>query len=724
MASNGDLDSWNPMKDDHLDEEFNKYDRGHGKNMPKRGPDRYGGVSLYVTGIPDEMTEEGLVNLFSKAGTCVEAKKMKSKMEGTGNTYGFVKMATVNECEKAIRKYHEFPIGDNKLRVKFSKTYEDRSRQQKQKQEEEEFLNSLSSNRKSQPRSKASSGSESDGSAHFMSRVKDVVRCDICSDPCREKFPAEVHCNTCHTNLCSPCVATHMTSDKSKKHDIVLFHSVDKEIILPTCSVHSNHKCDLICLECHGPICLKCLSTDHNSHKVQEMTELCRSLCKEIETETEELESHIIPEFEDIVKDEEDKLKKLLQDYVKLETSMEEHGEQVHKAVDAVIKKYKARVQQMKQDDAKAIGQQKDDINDLLSLAKQTAKRNKLIARSKNSTNIMNYKSENAKLRQIPALKNIIPSTFEAKDISYDLLEKFFGTIPKSRFLYKPGYTLKSNDGQTSAVSASDSTDKVTHSFALPYKLLYRVACSSRTKKLWTCGNENTVKCVDMRDGSILETLVFSLNAVSFCLTEMDILFVCDGVSILRREGTSDTRTYFSVPAGWIAEAITSTTCPVSGLLAVLRSEDSRQSKTVRIIDAQIRDEFQYDDKEKPLYHSGCYDYFLAENRNGDVCVSDTTALVVTDKMGRFRFKYHGNVFATFGKPFKPRGVATDKDGNILLSDLDNSCIHLVEENGKFIRYITCGRSLDKVCDLCIDGSGCIWIAERNSARVKCIRYH
>ncbi|XP_061170939.1 tudor domain-containing 6-like [Saccostrea echinata] len=175
MASNGDLDSWNPMKDDHLNEEFNKYDRGHGKDMPKRGPDRYGGVSLYVTGIPDEMTEEGLVNLFSKAGTCVEAKKMKSKMEGTGNTYGFVKMATVNECEKAIRKYHEFPIGDCKLRVKFSKTDEDRNRQQKQKQEEEEFLSSLSSNRKSYSRSKASSGSESDGSAHFMSRSGEKI---------------------------------------------------------------------------------------------------------------------------------------------------------------------------------------------------------------------------------------------------------------------------------------------------------------------------------------------------------------------------------------------------------------------------------------------------------------------------------------------------------------------------------------------------------------------
>ncbi|XP_061196300.1 E3 ubiquitin-protein ligase TRIM36-like [Saccostrea echinata] len=553
--------------------------------------------------------------------------------------------------------------------------------------------------------------------------AQDVVRCDVCSDPCREKSPAEVHCNTCHTNLCSPCVARHMVSDKAKKHDIVLFHSTDTEIILPTCSVHSKHKCDLFCVACHSPICLKCLSTDHNSHRVQEITELCRSLCKDIEKETEELESHIIPEFEDLVEDEEEKLKKLLQDYDKLEDSIEEHGEQVHKAVDAVINKYKVKVQQMKQDDAKALGQQRDDIKDLLSLAKQTAKRNKLIVRSKNATDMMNYKSENAKLRKIPALKSIIPSAFESKDVSVNLLEKFFGMIPNSRFLFKPEYTLQNNDGQNSAASASESTDKVMHSFALPYKLLYRVACS-KMEKLWTCGNENTIKCVDMRNGSILQTLAFSLVPVSFCLTEADILFVCDGVSIVRREGTGVPQSYFSVPGGWVVEAIATTTHPVLGLLAFLRSEDSRQSKTVRIIDAQVRGEFQYDDKGKPLYHSGCYDYFLTENRNGDVCVSDTTALVVIDKSGKFRFKYHGNVFATFDKPFKPRGIATDKDGIILLSDLDNSCIHLVDENGKFLRYITCGRSLNKVCDLCIDYRGQIWIAERNSARVKCIEYH
>ena len=43
-------------------------------------------------------------------------------------------MATINDCEKAIRMYNDFPIGEFKLRVKFSKTEEERNRQAREKQ--------------------------------------------------------------------------------------------------------------------------------------------------------------------------------------------------------------------------------------------------------------------------------------------------------------------------------------------------------------------------------------------------------------------------------------------------------------------------------------------------------------------------------------------------------------------------------------------------------------
>ena len=148
------------------------------------------------------------------------------------------------------------------------------------------------------------------------------------------------------------------------------------------------------------------------------------------------------------------------------------------------------------------------------------------------------------------------------------------------------------------------------------------------------------------------------------------------------------------------------------------------QSKVVKTITSQLaQSEFQYDSEGKDLYNSNCSEYFMTENINRDICVSDTTALVVIDKLGNLRFRYHGKVFDTFKKPFTPRGITTDRRGNILIADLDNMFIHLLDQDGNFVRYITCGGSLDKIIDVSCDKNGRVWVAERDTAKVKCIKY-
>lgn len=82
--------------------------------------------------------------------------------------------------------------------------------------------------------------------------AQDVIRCDVCSDNEREKSPAEVRCNTCDTNVCSPCVARHMSFDKLKKHDLVLFDFEDTKIILPSCFFHPLTKMRLVLQEMFG----------------------------------------------------------------------------------------------------------------------------------------------------------------------------------------------------------------------------------------------------------------------------------------------------------------------------------------------------------------------------------------------------------------------------------------------------------------------------------------
>ena len=147
--------------------------------------------------------------------------------------------------------------------------------------------------------------------ANLNDRAQDVLRCDVCSEIEWEKSPAEVHCSTCHTNICGPCVAKHMASNDSFKHDIVLLHSANTDVDLPNCPSHSTVKCELFCKQCIVPICLKCLSSNHNCHPVEEITELCVTIRAKIQKNTEKLKTELIPKFENFAASEEGKTKQL-----------------------------------------------------------------------------------------------------------------------------------------------------------------------------------------------------------------------------------------------------------------------------------------------------------------------------------------------------------------------------------------------------------------------------
>ncbi|XP_034337908.2 E3 ubiquitin-protein ligase TRIM71 [Magallana gigas] len=561
-----------------------------------------------------------------------------------------------------------------------------------------------------------------------MKGAQDIIRCDVCSNNEREKSPAEVHCNTCHTNVCSPCVARHMALDKSKKHDIVLFHVASTEIILPSCSSHTKLKCDLFCKKCSIPICLKCLSSNHNSHNVEELTELCQKIYKDVQNETEELQQCIIPELENILGEEDEKLRKLNEAYDKLDSSFEEHGKNLHRRVDAVISKYKTKVQQRKQTDAKILQQQMEEVNEILSDAKQAAVKNKALLKSKNASSLIVHNSKNANLTEVPNLRNIIPPNFTLKPIPADFLDSVIGEIPDSQVRFREESIIQTNDKQEAAVGASSDRELLTYSFSTPYKRLHRLACT-RSEQIWTSSNENTLRCLDMYTGSIVATAVLDLNPIAICINTANELLICDRTTVYKRELTGVIVPCCSVPSGWNAEALakSSALADSCGFFLFLRHDDNRQSKVLRIVDGHltglVRGEYQYDNHGKELFNSNCYDFFLAENRNGDICVSDTTSLVVLDRRGKFRFRYHGKVFDTFYKPFQPRGVSTDSLGSIFLADLDNRCIHVLDKDGRFVRYITCGGSLDKLCDVSCDEKGRLWVAERHTAKVKCIEY-
>ena len=97
-------------------------------------------------------------------------------------------------------------------------------------------------------------------------------------------------------------------------------------------------------------------------------------------------------------------------------------------------------------------------------------------------------------------------------------------------------------------------------------------------------------------------------------------------------------------------------------------------------------------------------------------------ALVVVNQIGKLRFRYTGHTSPSMNQQFTPFGITTDSQSRILTADCNNHCIHILEENGQFLRYI------DK-CDLkgpyglYLDNNENLLVSEFGRSNVKQIKY-
>lgn len=126
----------------------------------------------------------------------------------------------------------------------------------------------------------------------------------------------------------------------------------------------------------------------------------------------------------------------------------------------------------------------------------------------------------------------------------------------------------------------------------------------------------------------------------------------------------------------------------------------------------------QFDQKCNPLYSGKKNMKYIVENRNNDICLADfdAGAVVVVNQAGNLRFRYSGN----HGNSFKPFGIATNSQSQILTADGYNQCIHIVDQDGQFLRYI---KDVRNPFGLCVDEHDNLFVTEYFTGDVKVIQY-
>ncbi|XP_062619132.1 uncharacterized protein LOC134280703 [Saccostrea cucullata] len=123
-----------------------------------------------------------------------------------------------------------------------------------------------------------------------------------------------------------------------------------------------------------------------------------------------------------------------------------------------------------------------------------------------------------------------------------------------------------------------------------------------------------------------------------------------------------------------------------------------------------------------PLYSSGKSNKYIIENKNLDICVADEGAekIVVVNQAGKLRFRYAGDISVPMNKHFYPKGITTDSQSHILINNHFQDCVHILDQDGQFLRFI---YGLKSPWGLCVDTNDNLFVALSDNKLIKKITY-
>ncbi|XP_056005844.1 E3 ubiquitin-protein ligase TRIM71-like [Ostrea edulis] len=552
--------------------------------------------------------------------------------------------------------------------------------------------------------------------------AQDVLLCDSC-----ETAPLQSHCERCNINLCTNCVGKHLL-DSSRKHQVIPFIERSSTPNYPKCHSHPDKQCELHCKKCDLPVCSTCaLFGKHKGHDISDIQKELSAKTQDLRKDLEELETRIYPRYEEIVSDVQTEKAELERKYGKLTTAADQQGEALHREITAIVNKRKSDIAEMKTKHLAVLNKNTDEITHSITELKQIILNLKAILESNDVSLISTYKSRNAEFRRLPPKVQVTLPSLSAQKINTEQLREMFGSLsPLSINTEEQGYIMKSAEAVSSPpVKPLLDEPRVTATIDTGYSRLYGVSCVSE-EQVWTRGDNEIMKLLNLRSKLLtsIQTKSGRQPGGIAVTRDGDLVYTDYRDKTINLVKNKEIQTVITLQRwmsfilqGWGPHGVCRT---ASGdLLVTMNSDDGKQSKVVRYSGSTEKQSIQFDDQGRPLYSRARH---ISENRNLDICVVDwdVDAVVVVNQSGKLRFRYTGHPSNT-KQSFTPVGITTDSQSHILTADYRNHRIHILDQDGQFLRYIHC--DLRGPFGLCVDIRDNLFVAECVTAKVKKIQY-
>ncbi|XP_061166683.1 uncharacterized protein LOC133175582 [Saccostrea echinata] len=537
--------------------------------------------------------------------------------------------------------------------------------------------------------------------------AQNVIHCDLC-----ETVKVQMHCDTCLVNLCKACVGEHISAgDESKDHKVVKYQSRNSTPIYPECTSHEKERCEMFCRKCDISVCASCLSSDqHISNKLSKILEVLDEKKDKINKYKTDLNENVNPKYLEMASNVQNKISELEKEYGELLTSITKQGEVLQREIDKLVNKLKNQIDKIKSSQLQTLQKILDEINRKMIDIKQEINLLDIAKDSNDISKIINLRSTVDQHKIFPQIPVLSAPKFTPKAIQEEELCSHFGdlsliplkskehgniikTTKNKRIISSPPLVkerlLKVNAPQKKLRNEPELFDQRIYHFGY----LRRVAWLS-DEKIWTCDNSCTMTLYSINQGSPLKSIrTRTINSLPSDIAvtksgELVYTDICERtVNIVKNENKEEVIRLNN----WKPLGICSTSS--GDLLVTMESDDNKQSKVVRYSDSTEKQSIQFVYKGTPLYSSDGSDKLICENRNLDICVADSgaKAIVVVNQFGKLRFKYSGHTPAPWNRTLNPRGITTDSQSNILTTDYDNNCVHIIDQNGRFLQFLEFG---------------------------------
>nr|XP_022307963.1 uncharacterized protein LOC111113963 [Crassostrea virginica] len=323
-----------------------------------------------------------------------------------------------------------------------------------------------------------------------------------------------------------------------------------------------------------------------------------------------------------------------------------------------------------------------------------------------------------SEFRKLPSRILIAFPNFLSEKFNTEELRRQFGSLSKFSIATEEPISSTALLGAASSPpkKALLEESKVLLDLQIDFDPLYTVKCKN-DNEIWTSGADKILKLYNLH-GELLESVATKDGNYPWDIAitqdrELVYTYYKNGTVNILRNGRVEELIRVS---GWNTRNICFTSS--GDLLVFMNSYAKKQSKVTRYSAYKEIQNIQWDDRGRPLFSSRNMKH-LTENRNCDICVADcyARAVVVLSATGKLRFRYTG----VFTEVFYPVGITTDSQARILISDCENHCIHIVDQDGQFLRSIgDCG--LEEPSGLCVDSTDKLFVAQ-DKRGVKCIQY-